>query len=100
MSKRSHGHDRTRFVGVRMSEYDYQRLAERAVRAGAKTISAYLRAAALTGPEFELPAWATLRDMRNECITLTGAIQNSPPGPIRDRALAKAKEALERICRF
>ncbi|WP_422271592.1 plasmid mobilization protein [Bradyrhizobium sp.] len=87
-------------VNVRMSEHDRQRLAERAIRAGAKTPSAYIRAAALTGQEFELPAWATLRDLRNECIRLTGAINSSPPGPVRDRALEAAIDALDRISRF
>jgi hypothetical protein len=46
---------RDRIVNVRMSEHDHKRLLERAQRARAKTPSAYIRAAALTGREFELP---------------------------------------------
>jgi hypothetical protein len=48
---------RDRIVNVRMSEHDHKRLVERAARARAKTPSAYIRAAALTGQEIELPAW-------------------------------------------
>jgi hypothetical protein len=94
------GHARTRRLSVRLSEHDRERLVERAIRAGAKTPSAYLRACGLTGLEAEMPPWATLRDMRNELIRLTGEIQNSPPGPVRDRALEKAIDALDRISRF
>jgi hypothetical protein len=64
----SHGHNRTRFVGLVMSEPDYERLVERSARAGAKTVSAYIRAACLTGREFEMPAHETLRDLRNAVI--------------------------------
>jgi hypothetical protein len=91
---------RTRRIAIRLSEHDHERLVERAIRAGARTPSAYLRACGLTGLEAEMPPWATLRDMRNECIRLTGEIQNSPPGPVRDRALEAAINALERITRF
>jgi hypothetical protein len=38
--------------------------------------------------------------MMNELIRLTGEIQNSPPGPVRDCALEKAIGALDRISRF
>lgn len=43
--KRRHGYERTRRIAVRLSEHDYKRLVERSVRAGAKTPSAYIRAA-------------------------------------------------------
>jgi hypothetical protein len=91
---------RTRRIAIRLSESDHKRLVERAERARAKTPSAYIRAAALTGQEFELPCWDALREMRNECIRLTGAINNSPPGPVRDRALEAAINALDRISQF
>jgi hypothetical protein len=87
-------------VNVRMSEQKHQRLVERAKRSRARTPSAYIRAAALTGREFELPCWDALREMRNELMRLTGEIQRSPPGPVRDRALEKAFDALDRITRF
>ena len=83
-----------------MSEQEHQRLVERAERSRASTPSAYIRAAVLTGQEFELPSWDALRELRNECIRLTGAITNSPPGPARDRALEAAINALDRISRF
>lgn len=94
------GQARTRILTVRMSEADHGRPVERAKRARARTPSAYIRAAALTGQEFELPCWDTLREMRNECIRLTGATNNSPPGSVRDRALEAAINALDRISRF
>jgi hypothetical protein len=86
--------NRTRRIAVRLSESDHRRLVERARRAGAKTPSAYLRAAALTGQEFELPAWGTLRDLRNEVIKLTAAVKAHP------RAVDAAIAALDRISRF
>ena len=99
-NKVKHGYERTKIVNVRMSEQEHQKLIERAERSRASTPSAYIRAAALTGEEFELPSWAALREMRNECIRLTGAINSSPPGPTRDRALEAAINALDRISRF
>jgi hypothetical protein len=75
-------------------------LIERAERARAKTPSAYIRAAALTGREFELPCWDALREMRNELIRLTGEVQATPPGPVTDRALEAAINAIDRITRF
>ena len=80
---------RTRRITVRLSEDDYKRLVERAVRAGAKTPSAYLRAAALTGQEFELPPWEALRDLRNAVINANNA-----------RDLPALINALDRISRF
>jgi hypothetical protein len=72
-----------------MSEADYKRLKERAARAGAATPSAYIRAACLTGQEFELPAWEALRDLRNAVINANNA--HDHPSLIA---------ALDRISRF
>jgi hypothetical protein len=93
-------HVRDRIVTVRLSEIDHHRLVERCVRARAKTPSAYIRAAALTGQEFELPCYDTLRELINAMIKCTGEIQATPPGPVRDRALEAAIAALDRISRF
>jgi mobilization protein NikA len=95
--KRSHGYDRTRFVGVRMSEHDYQRLKERAVRAGAKTPSAYIRAACLTGQEFELPPWEHLRALINAMVECTGELRKAGYSKALE---AKALDAFDRISRF
>ena len=62
---KSHCYNRPRRITVRLSEHDYRRLLERAIRAGAKTPSAYIRAAALAGSEFQMPAFETMRDLRN-----------------------------------
>lgn len=80
---------RHRIVTVRMTESDYKRLCERSVRAGAKTPSAYIRAAALTGQEFELPQWSTLRELIN-------AITNANNAHDHPSLIA----ALDRISRF
>jgi hypothetical protein len=80
-----------------MSDHEHRVLLERSGRAGARTPSAYIRAAALTGREFRLSDWETLREIRNEVIRLTAAIQNSPPGKVRDRVLEAAIDTLDRI---
>lgn len=76
-------------ITVRLSEADRKRLVERAIRAGAKTPSAYLRAAALTGREFQMPAWDHLRELRNAIINANHA-----------RDLPALAAALDRISRF
>ena len=83
-----------------MSEHEYKILLRRQQQSRATTPSAYLRALAVAGREPIIPAWETLRDMRNEAIRLTAAITASPPGPVRDRALEAAINALDRITRF
>jgi hypothetical protein len=82
---------------VRISDHEHRVLLERASKAEASTPSAYVRAAALTGREFEIPSNEMRRQIRNELIRLTGAIQNSPPGKVRDRALEAAINTLDRI---
>lgn len=83
------GRVRTRRIAIRLSESDHQRLVERAKRAGAKTPSAYIRAACLTDLEFELPAWEQLRELRNAVINANHA-RNHP----------SLIAALDRISRF
>jgi len=38
--------------------------------------------------------------MGNQVVNLPTEIQRAPAGPARDRALAKAEDALDRITRF
>jgi replication-associated recombination protein RarA len=90
------GHRRDRNICFRVSDHDYRRLLERAEKAGASTPSAYLRAAALTGREFRLPAYETLRDLRNEVIRLATAIKTT--GSVR--AMEAAISALDRISKL
>ena len=85
----SRGHTRTRRITVRLSEIEYRGLVGRAAASGAKTAAAYLRAAALTGREFEMPPWQHLRDLRNAVISANHA-----------RDLPALIDALERISRF
>ena len=83
--------NRTRNVTFRLSEADHKRALERTKRAGAKNLTAYIRAAILTGREFEMPAHETLRDLRNEVIKLTAAVKAHP------RAVEAATNVLDRI---
>src|SRR6266850_490793 len=98
MPKHLLGHQRTRNLTTRWSEYDYKRLVQRAKRAGAKTPSAYIRAATLAGSEFEMPPFETIRDLRNEVIRLAAALEALPPSKLVNETLAEAKAALGRIC--
>jgi hypothetical protein len=99
MAKHLSNHQRTRRTTTWWSESDYLRLRERAQRAGAKTVSAYIRAAALAGGEFEMPAFETTRDLRNAVIRLAAALETLPPTNSVNETLAEAKAALGRICR-
>ena len=96
----SANHTRNRIVTLRLSDHDHKRLTDRARKAGATTISAYIRHACLTGLEFEMPPWAEIRALRNDVVKLAAAITATPRGPARDRALDAATAALERIVRF
>ncbi len=78
---------------------EYKRLASRRDKSGAKTDSAYLRFTALTGEEFQMPAFETLRDLRNAVIRLAMALENLPSGKLQTETLAEAKAALGRICK-
>jgi hypothetical protein len=86
-------------IPSRWSAAEYKMLAERRKRSGAKNDSAYLRAAALTGDEFQLPSFETLRDLRNEMIRLAGAVQALPQSGLRDEVLQEVREAFRRVCR-
>jgi hypothetical protein len=90
-----HGHERTRRIAIRVSEHDLKRLEERASHAGAKTVSAYLRAAGLCR-EVRIPAFETLRDLRNEVMELTLAIRAAGSA----KAMEAAIRALDRISRL
>lgn len=99
MAKRVQGHQRTILTTTRWSAHEYRRLVSRREKSGARTDSAYLRAAALTGAEFQMPAFETQRDLRNAVIQLAMVIESLPPSHLRDEALMEAKAALGRICR-
>ena len=98
--KKGSGQSRVRFLRVRISDHEHKRLVERAKKSGAVTPSAYVRAAVLTGREFEMPSWDELRGLRNDVIKLTGLIETAPSTSARDRALEAAINALDRITRF
>jgi Mobilization protein NikA len=94
------GHRRDHWVKFRVSERDYCRVLDRSKKSGARTLSAYLRATALTGTQIELPPWETLRDLRNQMIGLTSAISQMEPSQIRTKALEAAIIAFDRISRL
>jgi hypothetical protein len=99
MAKRTHGHQRTISIASWWSPLERERLISRRVNSGAKTISAYLRAAALTGPEFQMPSFETQRDLRNAVIRLAAILESLPPSKLQNETLAEAKAALGRICK-
>jgi hypothetical protein len=92
----SHRKPRSRFVNTRWSEAEYEHLVKRASRARARSASQYIRAAALQAP-VEIPQYATLRELICSMVEVAELIQNSAPGPERDRALKAAVAALDRI---
>jgi hypothetical protein len=100
MSKKEPGKRREKFVNFRVDLEDYGRLIDRAENAGARTVSAYLRRAALTGREISMPPFETLRDLRNEVINLAAAVKTTPAGVKQDRVLEAILVALERIAKF
>ena len=64
-----------------------------------KQISGYLRFVALTGEEIQIPAFETLRDLRNAVIQFAAVVESLPPSKLRNETLAEAKAALGRICK-
>ena len=83
-----------------MSDHELRRLDERAAKANASAVSAYIRAASLTGQEFEMPPWKLLRQLINEVVKLTAEIQATPPGAVRNRALDAVINTLDRLSRL
>ncbi len=99
MTKRDRSGRRTTQTTTRWTPSEYKRLVSRRDRSGAKTVAAYLRLVALTGEEFQMPAFETLRDLRNAVIRLAMALENLPAGKLQTETLAEAKAALGRICK-
>lgn len=92
------GHKRTRWVGFRVSDRHHQQMVARAARAGAVTISAYLRWVEMKwGRKSELPSYASQRELINLMFRVAVAIEQSPPGTAKDRALDSAIAAFDRI---
>jgi hypothetical protein len=79
-----------------VSDVEFAEFERRTEQSGARSPSEYIRAACLTGAQLYL------RDERadmNNLIRLTGEIQRSPDGPIKDAALQAAMDALNRFMR-
>jgi hypothetical protein len=98
MAKRTQDNQKTICVTSWWSPLEYERLVSRRDRTNAKTDSACLRAAVLTGAESQTPAFETLRDWRNEVSRLAGVLESCPSSKLRDETLAEAKAALGRMC--
>jgi hypothetical protein len=99
MAKRALGDRKTITTNTRWTSLEYKRLVSRRISSGAKTDSAYIRGSALTGPEFQMPSFETLRDWRNEVMRLAGVLESCPSSKLRDETLAEAKAALGRMCK-
>jgi hypothetical protein len=94
------GKRRVKFVNVRYDLDDYELLKDRAKNAGAKTVSAYVRRAALTGRPIDMPPWEHLRELRNELINYVAAVRTAPNSKAREKVLQTSLAALERIVKF
>jgi hypothetical protein len=94
------GKRRVKFVNVRYDLDDYERLKDRAQKGGAKTVSDYVRRAALTGPQINMPPWEHLRELRNELINYAAAVRTAPNSKTREKVLQASLAALERIVKF
>jgi hypothetical protein len=99
MAKRASEHQRTRRFTTWLSPHDHKRLVARAARAGAKTVSAYIRAAALGGREFEMPSYEMQREQWFALIRLAAALESLPPSKLVNETLIEAKATLARMCR-
>jgi len=85
---------------VRIDAEDYAQLKKRAAAAGARSVSAYVRRAALTGAQIKMPPWEHLRELRNELINYAAAVRTAPNSKARERVLQASLAALERIVKF
>jgi hypothetical protein len=99
MAKRAHGHQRTVVIATRWSPQEIKRLVPRRIKSGAKSNPAYIRAAALTGVEFEMPAYEMQREQWSAVIRLAAVLETYPPTKLVTETLAEAKATLGRMCR-
>jgi hypothetical protein len=94
------GKRREIMMSFRVDLEDHERLKDRAKNAGAKTVSDYVRRAALTGGQIKMPPWEHLRELRNELINYAAAVRTSPNSKTREKVLQASLAALERIVKF
>jgi len=94
------GRRRDKQLLVRIDAEDYAQLKKRAAAAGARSVSAYVRRAALTGAQIKMPPWEHLRELRNELINYAAAVRTAPNSKARERVLQASLAALERIVKF
>ena len=81
---------------TRYSEPEYARLVEAAKRANCRNLSEYQRVAALTRRVSVVPV-QDRRDLISVMVECAAAIEASPAGPIKDRAILRALEAFDRV---
>jgi hypothetical protein len=80
-----------------LAEDEFQQLPVRATKARALSPSEYVRTAVLGLPQFEVGSAQMQRETVNALIELAGAITASPAGPLRDLALERAIDAIDRF---
>ena len=99
MAKRAHNHQRTKTINTRWSPHEYKLLVSRRNESGAKTNSAYLRAAALFSQKFEVQPFWVQRDQFNALINFARVLETLPPTKLVNETLTEAKATLKRMCR-
>ena len=99
MAKRAHGHQRTIIITTRWSPHEHKLLVSRRKESGAKGNPAYLRAAALYGPKFEMHDWEGRRHQTNALINFARVLETLIPTKLVNETLAEAKATLRRMCR-
>jgi len=72
-------------------------LVRRTLRSGAKTVSAYIRAAALAGSEFEMRSFEEQRELRNALIRIALVLETYPATPLLTETLIETKAALGKV---
>lgn len=98
MSKHLIGHQRTRIVASRWFQHDYEWLVQQARRAGAKTLSAYIRDYILAARvKFEMRSFEEQRELRNVLIRIAMVLETYPPNQLLNETLSETKGAIGRI---
>lgn len=87
MAKRSNEHVRKTSLVVRLNSAEKELIKKLAERSKAKTMTAYLRAAALNRPGDDRDIF---RQILNEQIKMNVEISALPPSPLREQALSTA----------
>jgi hypothetical protein len=93
------GHPHTRVVHRRLTAEEYAQLLELTHQAGARTHADYLRELVFRRRRraIEVTPRSLIAELINEMDKVAAEINQSPPGPAKDRAIESATDAFDRI---